>query len=82
MADRADNISGAVFSSHAGTLHIQQSADNTNWDIDDTVAVTANTPVKFNQSLYFPFIRLTYNNGATPQTAFRCFARFTSAGDS
>jgi hypothetical protein len=51
-----------------------------NWDYDVTIAVSANTGTAFKHDVYAPFVRLTYTNGATPQTAFRLHARFSSSG--
>lgn len=78
--DRADNVSGVVFANQAGNIFIEQSGDNTNWDISTTYPVVASTAKIFSEPLYLPYVRIRYVNGATPQTAFRLFARYTSAG--
>lgn len=64
----------SVIASHASAtdgLSIQQSSDNTNWDITDTytiAAATGKTYVVPRQARYF---RVVYTNGATLQTSFR-----------
>lgn len=82
LADRADNISGAVFSDQPGTIFIEQSGDGTNWDISSNYPVTANNGSGFSESLLLPYVRLRYVNGANAQGTFRITGRFTSAGDS
>lgn len=76
----ADRITGAVFSNVGGTLHVEQSGDGTNWDVDDTVAVAAGVGTKFTLELVLPYVRLRYVNGATAQTSFRLYSRYSSAG--
>lgn len=80
--DRYDTITGAIFSSHAGTLHVEQSIDGTNWDIDDTVAVTASTGTKVNIAMLCPFVRLRFVATATQPTTFRLSTKLSAAGDS
>jgi hypothetical protein len=80
QAGREDFIVGLVFSDVAGSLLVEQGIDGTNWDYDTTIAVSANTGVAFKHDVYAPYVRLTYTNGATPQTAFRLHARFSSSG--
>lgn len=92
MSNRDDNVVGFVVANQTGTLHIQQSYDplaadiltagSANWDVDKTVSVLVNTPVVINEVLVAPYWRLTYTNGATPQTVFRLHARTWSGGDS
>ena len=59
-----------------GTLIIEQSSDNSNWDIQDTYSVpggTASPAAEYDVmvNLRAQFYRIVYNNGATAQTAFR-----------
>lgn len=82
LTDRADNIVGVVKSDQAGTIHIEQSIDGTNWDVDNSTPVVANTTLTFSQALIAPYVRVRYVNGATNQGFFRLAARFSSAGDS
>lgn len=67
----------SVFSNVASAtdgLSVQQSSDNTNWDITDTYTVAASTAgqgktfVVPRQARYF---RVVYTNGGTNQTSFR-----------
>jgi hypothetical protein len=80
QAGREDSIVGMVFADQVGTLHIEQSMNGTNWDIDTTYAVTASDGKGFSEAIYAPFVRVRYVNGATPQGAFRLSARLSSAG--
>jgi hypothetical protein len=80
VTDRADNISGSVFSDQTGTIFIEQSGDGQNWDISTSYTVTANDGKGFSEPLYAPYVRIRYVNGATNQGTFRVFSRFTSAG--
>jgi hypothetical protein len=81
LAGREDWLVGLAYSDQAGSLLIEQSIDGQNWDFDTTVTVVANTGKEFKIELYAAYIRLTYTNGATPQTEFRLGARFSSAGN-
>lgn len=82
VTDRADNISGSVFSDQAGTIFIEQSHDQQNWDISTSYTVDAADGKGFSEQLYAPYVRVRYLNGGTNQGAFRLYTRFTSAGDS
>lgn len=82
LSGRDDYISGSVFSDQAGTIYIEQSGDGENWDISTFYETTANDGKGFSEPLYLPLTRIRFVNGSTDQTAFRIFARFTSAGDS
>ncbi|MGG1597599.1 hypothetical protein [Paenibacillus naphthalenovorans] len=73
-ASKFKYIAGSVFSDQAGTLIIRQSWDGTNWDVKDSVSVTAGTTAKFEISVVAPLGSLEYVNGATAQTVFRLFA--------
>jgi hypothetical protein len=81
QAGREDYLVGLVFSDQGGTLLIEQGIDGQNWDFDTTVTVVGGTGKEFKQDIYAPYIRLTYTNGATPQTVFRLAARFSSTGN-
>lgn len=76
----SDFLNGIVKSDQAGVLHCEQSIDGTNWDLDETVAVTAGTGTKFSFQVIAPYIRLRYTNGATDQGYFRLSSRFASSG--
>lgn len=80
--DRYDRIAGTVFADQAGTLHVEQSSDGTNWDVDTSYSISASDGKGFSEELVAAFWRLRYVNGATPQTAFRLYGRATAAGDS
>lgn len=79
-AGREDWVVGMVFADQGGTLHIEQSMDGTNWDIDTSYTITANNGKGFKEDVFAPYVRVRYVNGATPNTVFRITARFSSAG--
>jgi len=59
-----------------GTLIVEQSSDGTNWDIQDSFAVTGGTASPTGEfDIIVPLeasnFRIVYTNGATAQTAFR-----------
>src|SRR4051794_17050593 len=82
QAGREDQVVGIVFSDQGGTLNIEHSVDGTNWDVNDApITVAGGTGQAFVRTVYGPFLRLRYVNGATPQTVFRLSARFSSAGN-
>ena len=81
QAGREDFIAGLVFSDQGGTLLIEQGIDNQNWDFDTSITVVGGTGKEFKLDIYAPYVKLTYTNGATPQTAFRLGARFSSSGN-
>jgi len=64
----------SVIASHASAtdgLSIQQSSDNTNWDITDTYTIPATTGKTFSVPRQAKYFRVVYTNGATLQTSFR-----------
>lgn len=79
-AGREDWVVGMVFADQAGNIFIEQSMNGTNWDLSTTYAVTANDGKGFKEEIFAPYVRVRYVNGATPQTAFRLYARLSSAG--
>jgi hypothetical protein len=80
MPGNDDTLVGSVFADQTGTLFIEQSGDQVNWDISTSHAVTAGQGQGFSEPIYMPFVRIRYANGGTNQGAFRVFARSTSAG--
>lgn len=80
VAGREDYVVGLVFADQAGTLHIEQSTDQTNWDVDTTYAIVASNGKGFKEEIFAPYVRVRFTNGATPQGTFRITTRFSSAG--
>lgn len=78
-ADLSDRIAGVVFSDTAGTLHVEQSVDGNNWDLDTTVAVAANVGSPVSVELVAPFYRVRYVPTTNP-AVFRLAVRTSSAG--
>lgn len=69
-----NEIRVTVIASHASAtdgLSIQQSEDNTNWDVTDTYTVAAATAKTFSVPRQARYFRVVYTNGATLQTSFR-----------
>lgn len=63
-----------VIASHASAtdgLSIQQSSDNSNWDITDTYTIPATTGKTYSVPRQARYFRIVYTNGATLQTSFR-----------
>ena len=71
--DGSNLLTGSVYSDQAGSLAIQQSSDNANWDIVNTIAVSAASGVAISEQIYTPYTRIVYTNGATAQTVFRLY---------
>lgn len=57
--------------SAANGLSIQQSSNNTNWDIVDSYTVAAGVASKINVPRQAVFMRVVYTNGAGAQASFR-----------
>lgn len=63
-----------VIASHASAsdgLSIQQSSDNTNWDVTDVYSIPATTGKTYSVPRQARYFRIVYTNGATLQTSFR-----------
>ena len=67
-------ITGTVFADVAGTIYVEQSPDNTNWDVVDSWSVAAGAGLGFSVELVGRYVRIRFTNGATAQAAFRLFA--------
>ena len=67
-------IVGSCFSDQPGTLEIQQSPDNTNWDVTSSFDYAGNTTLGYSVEVVCPHARLRYANGATAQTVFRLYS--------
>jgi hypothetical protein len=64
----------AIFSSHVSAtdgLSLQQSSDNSNWDITDVYTIPATTGKVFSVQPAAKYFRLVYTNGATLTTSLR-----------
>lgn len=74
-----DRIAGVIFSDTAGTLHVEQSIDGNNWDLDDTIAVTGGQGARVSVELVAPYYRMRFVP-TTNGSAFRLAVRTSSAG--
>jgi len=72
--DRFSRITGSVFADQPGTLYIEQSPDNSNWDVSESIAVDAGAGQGFSKELVARYVRVRYVNGATAQSTFRLYA--------
>ena len=68
-------IWGTVFADKAGTLHLEQSTDGANVDVDEPIEVKASDGQGFTEEFVGRFWRLRHVNGGTKQTAFRLSAQ-------
>jgi hypothetical protein len=66
-------IVGTVLADQSGTLYVEQSPDNTNWDVVDSFSVSAGSGIGFSVEKVAQYTRVRYVNGATAQTAFRLY---------
>jgi hypothetical protein len=66
-------VNVSVFADQAGTLYIEQSPDNTNWDISESISVSANAGQAISREIVARYVRVRYVNGATAQTVFRLY---------
>lgn len=63
-----------VIASHASAtdgLSIQQSSDNTNWDVTDVYTIPATTGKTYSVPRQARYVRVVYTNGGTNQSSFR-----------
>ena len=65
---------GMAYADQAGTLYVEQSADNVTWTVAATVALTAGSVVKFDENVICRYVRVRYLNGATLQGTFRLYS--------
>lgn len=59
------------FSDVSGTLQIQFSTDNTNWDHVVTATAPAGNPTSVANGIHARFVRVVYVNGSSAQSTFR-----------
>lgn len=67
-------IVGSVYADVDGTLYVEQSPDNTNWDIVDSFSITGGSGIGFSVEKVAQYARVRYVNGAADQTVFRLYA--------
>lgn len=65
------SIEGTVFADVDGTLHIEQSSDGANADVDTSYEIKGSDGKGFKEALVGRFWRLRFVNGAKEQKAFR-----------
>ncbi|MEM4847321.1 MAG: hypothetical protein QW794_06160 [Thermosphaera sp.] len=62
-----------VFANQAGTLYVEQSPDGSNWDVSESISVSASVGVAVVREIAARYCRVRYVNGATAQTVFRLY---------
>jgi len=62
-----------------GTIYIDQSHDNANWDYSESTSLTGGAGSKLSSRVVSRYTRIRYVNGAVAQTVFRFGRRFTFA---
>jgi hypothetical protein len=67
-------ITGSVTADVAGTLYVEQSPDNANWDVSDPIVVAAGATLGYCVEVVCPYLRIRYVNDANPQTTFRLYS--------
>lgn len=83
LTERHDAVAGTVFADQNGVLHIEQSSDGVNWDVDTSYNVTASDGKGFSEPLLAPYWRIVFeNNSGSDQTEFRVSAHTIAGGDS
>ena|ERR1035437_3674744 len=72
---RATAYVGTVYADQDGTVYIDQSNDDVNYDFPTSYAVVADTGFGFNVEAIAPYFRVRFTNGSSStQTVFRLFA--------
>lgn len=66
-------IVGSVIADQVGTLYVEQSQDNVNWDMRSSYPVAADVMIGFISPVLAPYGRVRYVNGGTTQTKFRLY---------
>jgi len=66
-----------VFTDVDGTLYVEQSWDNENWDYSDSWSVTGGTPLAVKVQIVARYVRIRYVNGGTDQSVFRLGRRIS-----
>ncbi len=64
-------VSVLAFADQAGEAYIEQSIDGDNWDLSESVAVSASTGTKLKKEVVARFVRAKYINGGVQQGVFR-----------
>jgi hypothetical protein len=64
-----------VYADQAGTLYVEQSPDGTNWDISESLSVSAGVGASLEVVIKSRYVRVRYVNGATAQSVFRLARR-------
>lgn len=68
-------ITGTVIADKAGTIYIEQSTDDDNWDVSTSYSISINNGKGFTEEIVADFWRVRYVNNSVAQGSFRLFAR-------
>jgi hypothetical protein len=66
-------VVGSCFADKDGTLYIEQSSDNTNWDTQSSFSYKASEKFGFSVEIVAKYVRLKYVNGDDAQGTFRLY---------
>jgi len=67
-------LCGSVYADQPGTLYVEQSPDEANWDVVDSFSVPGGGGLKFSVEKVVAYARVRYVNGPSDQAAFRLYA--------
>jgi len=74
---RAKRIYITCYSDQSGTIYVEFSSDNNNWDASESISYTGgSTPAIATIEVKGRYARIRYVNGATAQSVFRLYAYF------
>lgn len=76
MARGYAEVFGHALADQAGTLYVEQGRDGIFWDVVDTLAVAADTAVRWNIPIKARYVRVRWVNGAVNQGSFRIYGAF------
>jgi hypothetical protein len=80
VTGKADTLAGSVFADQPGTLFVEQSGDNANWDVQSSFPVTASTGLGFRVDALLAYARVRFVPTTTNPAVFRLFGRALAAG--
>lgn len=68
-------LKGSAFADQKGTLHIEQSSDGENWDVDSDSEIAASEGIGIEENLVGRYWRARYVNGTAAQGVLRLNVR-------
>jgi len=71
-------VTVSCFADQNGTLYVEQSPDNTNWDVSSAFNYALNTTQGYSVEIVSRYARVRFVNGASAQATFRLYAYLRS----